>query len=308
VAIPAGAFKDKAGNNFAGLAAGSWNFTVKPAPVPVDKTPPRVTARQPANNDNNVPVNARLVLDFDEKVKKGQGAIVLTQGSNTENIEVTSEQVDVAGSKVTISHANDFAYDAPVTVAIAAGVFVDENGNAFEGTSDWTFRTAEPPAPVDNTAPTVAELTPANGVTNIPVSTNSLQITFNENINKGTGNITITGTGFTKTVVASETKVAGRKATIDLDQPFPYATAISVAVPQGAFTDETGNAFTGLAASAWTFTTVDAPAPTDNTAPVVSGLSPADNATGVAENAKLEITFSEEVVAATGNITITPMA
>jgi hypothetical protein len=28
-------------------------------------------------------VNARLVLDFDEKVKKGQGAIVLTQGSNT---------------------------------------------------------------------------------------------------------------------------------------------------------------------------------------------------------------------------------
>jgi hypothetical protein len=54
VAIPAGAFKDKAGNNFAGLAASAWNFTVKPAGGPVDNTPPVVAGLSPANNATNV--------------------------------------------------------------------------------------------------------------------------------------------------------------------------------------------------------------------------------------------------------------
>jgi methionine-rich copper-binding protein CopC len=67
IVVPAGAFEDQAGNDFAGLAAGSWNFTVKP---PIDNRPPVITAREPANNANDVAVNARLVLDFDEKVKK----------------------------------------------------------------------------------------------------------------------------------------------------------------------------------------------------------------------------------------------
>jgi methionine-rich copper-binding protein CopC len=153
----------------------------------------------------------------------------------------------------------------------------------------------------------VAGLTPANGATNVAVNTNSLEITFDENINKGTGNIIVTGAGVAQSISVSTSavKVNGKKATIDLSQALPYATAISVAVPQGAFEDETGNDFAGLTASAWRFTTVDAPTPTDNTAPVVSGLSPADEATGAAENAKMEITFSEEVRAVTGNITIT---
>jgi hypothetical protein len=47
--------------------------------------------------------------------------------------------------------------------------------------------------------------------------------TFDENINKGTGNITISGTGFTQTVnvTTNAVKVAGKKATIDLAKPFP---------------------------------------------------------------------------------------
>jgi methionine-rich copper-binding protein CopC len=106
-------------------------------------------------------------------------------------------------------------------------------------------------------------------------------------------------------VTTNAVKVTGRKATIDLTQTLPFATAISVTVPAGAFEDGTGNDFAGIAALAWRFTTVDAPAPTDVTAPIVSGLSPADEATQVAENAKLEITFSEEVQAGSGDITIT---
>ena len=43
---------------------------------------------------------------------------------------------------------------------------------------------------------------------------------------------------------------------------------------------------------------------TDTTAPVISTLSPADNATGVAHAADLVATFSENIVRGTGNITI----
>jgi hypothetical protein len=156
VVVPAGAFEDVAGNDFAGLAAGSWNFNIK---APIDNRPPVITAREPANNANDVAVNARLVLDFDEKVKKGQGNITLSQAGNSENISVNSEQVSIAGSKATIAPAKDFAYNSPVTVAIAAGVFQDEQGNPFAGSSDWTFRTA---ATTDNNAPTVAGLSPAD--------------------------------------------------------------------------------------------------------------------------------------------------
>jgi methionine-rich copper-binding protein CopC len=100
VVVPAGAFEDAAGNDFGGLAAGSWNFTVKPAPTPADNTPPVITAREPANNADDVAVNARLVLDFDEKVRKGQGNITLSQAGNSENISVNSQQVTLPAAEL----------------------------------------------------------------------------------------------------------------------------------------------------------------------------------------------------------------
>jgi hypothetical protein len=87
-------------------------------------------------------------------------------------------------------------------------------------------------------------------------------------------------------------KSLARKPTLTLLKLFPLPLPFR-SRPAGAFEDETGNDFVGLAASAWTFTTTDAPAPIDNTAPVVSGLSPADEAAAVAENAKLEITLAK---------------
>jgi hypothetical protein len=174
-------------------------------------------------------------------------------------------------------------------VVVPAGAFEDVAGNDFAGIAagGWNFTVKPAPTPTDNTPPAVAGLSPANGATNVAISTNSLEITFDENINKGTGNITVSGTGFTQTidVTTNAVKVNGKKATIDLSQTLPFATAISVAVPQGAFEDETGKDFAGLAASAWTFTTIDAPTP-PTTRSRCFGLSPADEATAVARERK----------------------
>jgi methionine-rich copper-binding protein CopC len=260
--------------------------------------------RQPGEDEN-----AKMEITFSEEVRAGNGNITITVNGTVQTVDVTTNAVKINKEKVTIDAAANFPEGAEVSVVVPAGAFEDIAANDFAGLAagSWNFTVKPAPTPTDNTPPVVAGLTPANGATNVAAVTSSLEITFDENINKATGNITISGTGFTQTidVTTNAVKVAGKKATIDLAQTLPFATAISVTVPQGAFEDQTGNDFAGLAASAWRFTTVDAPAPTDNTAPVVSGLSPADEATAVAENAKLEITFSEEVRAGNGNITIT---
>jgi hypothetical protein len=74
-----------------------------------------------------------------------------------------------------------------------------------------------------------------------------------------TGNITITVNGVAQTVdvTTNAIKVNKEKVTIDAAR-FPEGATVSVQVPAGAFKDKAGNNFTGLAASAWTFTTVDA--------------------------------------------------
>jgi methionine-rich copper-binding protein CopC len=309
VTVPLGAFEDETGNDFAGLAASAWTFTTTDAPTPTDNTAPVVSGLSPADEATGVAENTKLEITFSEEVRAGNGNITITVNGTVQTVDVTTNAVKINKEKVTIDAAANFPEGAEVSVVVPAGAFEDIAANDFAGLAagSWNFTVKPAPTPTDNTPPVVAGLTPANGATNVAAVTSSLEITFDENINKATGNITISGTGFTQTidVTTNAVKVAGKKATIDLAQTLPFATALSVTVPLGAFEDETGNDFAGLAASAWTFTTTDAPTPTDNTAPVVSGLSPADEATGVAENTKLEITFSEEVRAGNGNITIT---
>jgi len=70
-----------------------------------------------------------------------------------------------------------------------------------------------------------------------------------------------------------------------------------VEVAGGAFEDLAGNDFAGIdGTTIWNFTTAD------TTAPTVINLSPADNATGVAAETNLVMTFDEEIQKGAGNI------
>ena len=66
------------------------------------------------------------------------------------------------------------------------------------------------------------------------------------------------------------------------------------------FEDLAGNAFAGISyASVWSFQTI-----IDITNPIISTFSPADDATGVAIDANLVITFDENIVAGSGNVVL----
>ncbi|QHT71575.1 T9SS type A sorting domain-containing protein [Rhodocytophaga rosea] len=303
VQIPSGVFSDVSNNIFAGITnATTWNFTVNTA-TPSDNIAPEVSVLSPADDALNVPLDADLVITFNEAVKKGSGLIIIQQNNSNRIINVNNNDVSVNGNVVTIKAAN-FPANRPLYILITEGTFTDIAGNDFAGINDetgWNFTTG---APVDNTAPAVRAYAPADNAQNVPVAAN-LVLTFNETVKKGTGNITITQGTTTQTinVNSNAVSVAANKVTINPVADFPLSTAISVQMPAGIFTDNAGNNYAGIAnATTWNFTTAD---PADTTPPTVITYNPADGAANVAVAVNLSITFSEPVVKGTGNITVT---
>ncbi len=157
----------------------------------------------------------------------------------------------------------------------------------------------------DTQAPT-ASLSPSNGATAVAI-TESLVLTFNEAVQRGTGTITITQSSTTQTFnVATATAIsfsADSKTVTINPADFPNATAIAVSIPAGAFKDLAGNNFSGTSGTTpWSFTTA---APTDTQAPSLTTRTPAHNATSIAITENLVLTFDEVVQAGSGNISIT---
>jgi predicted extracellular nuclease/methionine-rich copper-binding protein CopC len=154
----------------------------------------------------------------------------------------------------------------------------------------------------ETTAPVLSGSTPADNATNVNAAAD-IVVTFSEPVKAGTGNITITdGAGDVRTIAitdATQVTISGNTVTINPTADLHSGTAYDVIIPSGVITDTSGNAFAGIAQDALDFAVADTVAPT------LSSSSPADNATSVAANANIVLTFSEVVKAGTGSITLT---
>ena len=134
--------------------------------------------------------------------------------------------------------------------------------------------TAAPPAGGggDITPPTAISFSPTNGATGVSATT-TLTVTFNELVNKATGNILIRrilDSVIVDTIAVSSGQVSllGAVASITLTAPLVGSTQYYVEISGGSFTDQSGNAFAGISGnSTWVFTTVD------NAPPVISLVS-----------------------------------
>lgn len=124
--------------------------------------------------------------------------------------------------------------------------------------------TGTPGGGPDTTPPAVSSLTPADNATNVSTATN-LQVTFNEPVVKGTGNILVKrlsdGSTFqTIDVTSAAVTVSSSTATITIN-PLLNATDYYIEIVAGVFTDIALNSFAGISGSTtWNFTTVPAPA------------------------------------------------
>ena len=91
----------------------------------------------------------------------------------------------------------------------------------------------------------------------------------------------------------------GNAVRVNPSSNFDSLQSYYVKVDATAIDDTDGNSFPGISdTTTLNFTVADVAAPT------VSSSSPADNATGVAVSANIVLTFNENVVAGSGNITL----
>ena len=154
------------------------------------------------------------------------------------------------------------------------------------------------------TAPTLSSSTPADDATNVS-STANIVLTFSENVDVESGNITIKKTSDDstfETIDVTSNKVTGTGTnTIEINpaNTFASSTEYYVLIDATAFDDSLGNSYAGISSTtALSFTSQD----TGN--PYLTSTVPAHQATAIAVDANIVLNFSESVDAESGNIVI----
>ncbi|WP_308636659.1 Ig-like domain-containing protein [Paenibacillus silvisoli] len=279
---------------------------------------PVISSLSPSLQATNVAVNAKLILAFDENVRKGTGSATIQIRRQLDNQLFESYVVETDGKVsvgtgtnrniVTITPNSSFALNTSYYVTIDAGAFVNDNNNSFAGLTSatgWVFTTV--PA-IDTTAPALSAnpnaLSPANGSTGAGVGT-SLTMVFNEPVYAASGNITISNISQpadAQSISVNSVGVTGSGSpsgtiVVTLPGALQGSSTYEVNVPSGAFQDAAGNNFAGIGSTVWRFST---------SAPPLGAavFEPSDNAFAVSVNSNFYLTFPGAVKANSGYIRI----
>ncbi|MGD9419931.1 MAG: Ig-like domain-containing protein [Verrucomicrobiota bacterium JB025] len=262
IEIDSTAIEDLSGNHFAGIFTTDtypWTFTT-------DASAPTLVSTDPADGDTNIVTSTNLTATFSEDIALGTtGTITLRNLTTSTDVEISVAETEdpdgtltIDGTVLTIDPALALAAGNEFAVEISAGAIVDLAGNAYAGilsTDDpnWSFTT-------DGTAPATIATGPLTGASEV-ATFSSLSLTFDEDVQAGTGTITIhlasDGSVFeTIDVTSASITISNGKVTILPTSGLTAGTSYYVTVTDGAFTDASGNAFAGISDSTtWTFTT-----------------------------------------------------
>lgn len=259
VHIAAGAVKDLAGNNYAGISNNTtWNFNTNTAVPPALAVNPFI----PADNAAGVSLTAPLTVTFTEPIVLATGALKLfhTNGTLVELYSSASGQLTISGNALTIDPTDPLLEMNSYYVTIDAGFITDAQGNAYTGfTSDatWNFTAGDFTAPLLAVSP----FSPADNALLVPVS-NVLTATFNEPIAFGSGMIRLvneTNSSASENFdVSTSTAVDinGNVLTINPSVSMVGSSDYHVLIDATAIEDLSGNAFAGISnVTMWNFTT-----------------------------------------------------
>ena len=178
-------------------------------------------------------------------------------------------------------------------------MFVTDRGGADVHSYDL-----DAPFDIGFTDPILSSSVPDDDATGVALNAN-IVLTFSEIVNVESGNITIHKTSDDSTVETfnvAGSKVTGNgstEITINPGTDFEDNTEYYVLIPSTAFDDVDSNSYAGIPTSKTTLSFT-----TTNTIPTLTSSVPDDDATGVALNANIVLTFSEIVNVESGNITI----
>ena len=234
--------EDLAGNNL--LADFVWTFTTGAAP---DTTRPTVVSTVPTNGATGVGVSSNLLATFSEPMDPlsitNQTFTVTGPGATAVVGTVT-----YVGNTATFNPNAALAANTLFTATITTGA-EDLAGNNLLADFVWTFTTGAAP---DTTRPTVSNVSPANGATNVAVTANPIAV-FSEPMDPlSITNQTFTLTGPGATAVVGTVSYTGNTATFTPTADLMNNTLYTATITTGA-QDLAGNNI--LANFVWTFTT-----------------------------------------------------
>ncbi|MEI6746774.1 MAG: Ig-like domain-containing protein, partial [Methylococcaceae bacterium] len=265
VTVSATAIQDVVGNKFAGK---SFTFDTFDTIAPVLKT------TNPTNGSKLVSVNRDISFTFNEKIKLGDGNIILSNGSDVLKISVNDPQVSVSGTKLRFNPIHDFVSGSSYTVKLETNAVKDLAGNVFTGNGDGFKFYTKPEVIVDKTAPLLTQTTPNDNVTSVLVNTD-LKLVFNETIRAGAGDIVISNGKDIRTIsIADKSQVTINGNTVNIN---PKADLLAggnynVQLSTGVILDKAGNTFAGISnATTFDFTTKAAVVPVLTTGKAIDG-------------------------------------
>jgi hypothetical protein len=245
---------------------------------------PSVTSTNPISNATGIALNNSISAIFSGPMHASTGAkFTLKQGS-----------LDVAG---TASYSGGIASFSPTTDLLPNTVYtatisktaVSEAGTGMLNDYTWSFTTGALP---DKIKPTLMSAIPADNSIGIALN-NTVVITFSEAMDQSTINASTYTLKQGSAVIAGVITTTGTTATFtpsaNLEANKIYTATIMTGVK-----DMAGNAL--LANQVVTFTTAAA---ADTALPMINATDPLNNATGIARNKVVSVTFSEAMNATT---------
>ena len=195
-----------------------------------------------------------LCMCLDEPVLQGTGTMEIRRDDGTLFSTFDASESIITDNVVSFPERT-FESGTGYTIHIPAGFVTDENENPSPAFDNWSLET---PA---ITGPELAEngLSPS-GVMTEDKTTFPITMEFNENIEEGSGWITLykKSTGeIVDSFSASQLTIDGKKASLLLER-LDEQTEYNVLVDQGIVTDSDGNEFSGIAdVTAWEFKTAN---------------------------------------------------
>ena len=198
----------------------------------------------PSDGSSDVSLSSNIVITYNRSITKGSGNITIRDGSASgsilETIAVSSGSVTLSAAQVTINPSSDFPVGKDIYVVIPAGAF-DLDISSLSGSSvlldTYNFSTG-PVSP--------SSFSPTDGATGVAIDSN-IVITFDANIAKGSGNITLRAGSASGTirqtidVTSGAVSVSGTQATINPPSDLSYEEEIYVVVDAGCFTNTDGD-------------------------------------------------------------------
>ncbi|HQD81909.1 MAG TPA: Ig-like domain-containing protein, partial [Quisquiliibacterium sp.] len=284
-----------------GVEIGSYVLSAFGA-VTADGTAPLLTTAQPVDNAVEVSASSNIVLTFNEAMQLGSGNIVLLYSDGTPARTITGAGVSISGNVVSIDPGADLVAGTRYSLQVDAGALRDLAGNPFAGltgasTLEFTI-VDDYPFSLGTTGTVIVGGRASAG----EITTPEDRDLFRVDLVQGTSyRFTLTGNGGVQFdpfldlygpdalwIAGDDDSGGGINAAIDF---VPTTTGTYYLSARDLLLTATGS-YSLLAQAV------------DAAGPALVSASPADDATGVAVGASLVLTFSEPILAGSGNIVL----